>query len=144
MRRAYLHIVTIGLLLVGCDAGVNQNDSYDYSIEQQMGCFCPQGGQWVRLFVRADTIAHAIYLSTGLTLSYEEWRPYRTITGLFHEISLHDTSGYNVRVEFDSTHAYPTFVYFNPKPVVHGDTISTIMDAQVSYTTRNYVRFPQL
>ena len=143
MRTYFLHIAAIILLVSGCDTAVNESDSYDYSVEQQMGCFCPQGGQWVRLFVRADTIARAISISTGSNLTYEEWRPYRTIRGLFHEISLRDTSVYEVRVEIDSTYNYPSLVYFNPKPIVHGDTVLTVMDAQLSYSTRNYVRFAQ-
>ena len=141
MRTPFLCIAAISLLLGACDTAVNDNDFYDYSIEQQMGCFCPQGGQWVRLLVRADTIANAINISTGSNLTYEQWRPYRTISGLFDEISLRDTSVYEVRVEIDSTYNYPSFVYFNPKPIVHGDTVLTVMDAQLSYSTRNYVRF---
>ena len=105
-----------------------------------MDCFCPQAGVWVKLFVKADTTAGALDISSGSYLTYEQWKPYRTIKGLFDEISLRDTSVYDVRVVIDSTYNYPAFVYFNPKPVVHGDTVLIVEDAQLSYSTRNYVR----
>lgn len=91
-----------------------------------------------KLFVKADTIANAVDISSGSYLTYARWKPYRSIRDLFDEISRRDTSVYIVRVVLDSTYNYPTFVYFNPKPVVHGDTVITVTDAQLSYTTRNY------
>ncbi len=131
-------ILTVGL--VGCDTVVNNNKPYDYSIEQQQGCFCPQMGIWVRLFVKADTIAEAVRISDNVRLSYAERQSYRTIGGLFDVVNRLDTAGFDIRIDFDSLYRYPTYIYFSPKPVRHGDTVQVIYDAQMSYTTRNYIK----
>ncbi len=128
----------IALILYGCNTLVNESSSYDYSIEQNVGCFCPRGGEWVKLFVKSDSITKAIKLSDNSRLSYDQRRLYRTIKDLYNEISNIDTSIYDVIITIDPLHNYPSFFYFNPKPIVHGDTISIVMDAQMSYTTKNY------
>jgi hypothetical protein len=125
-------------MFCGCDTSVNQNNSHDYTIEQQLGCFCPQGGVWVKLYVKADTIAEAVTISTNSHLSYEERKSYKTIKGLFEVISQIDTATYNVKISIDSVNNYPSYLYFNPKPIVHGDTVQIIEDAQMTYTTKNY------
>ena len=63
--------MTIAILLIGCDSVVNENNSFDYSIEQMRHCFCTQSGTWVKLYVEADTIAAAFRLSDNKNLSYE-------------------------------------------------------------------------
>ena len=104
-----------------------------------MGCFCPQAGTWVKLFVRADSVSKAIRISDMHHLSYNEFRYYKSIKGLFNEIALRDTARYEVEVVMDSKNNYPAYVYFNPKPtIVSGDTVMVIKDAQLSYTTRNF------
>lgn len=130
----------LGLIffVIGCENSVDSNNSYDYSIEQRRDCFCPRAGVWVKLFVKADTIASAIYIEDNSPLSYEEKQPYRTIKGLFDEISLIDTSFGNVEVIMDSVNNYPSYIYFGPKPIIQGDTVIITEDAQFSYTTKNY------
>jgi hypothetical protein len=135
-----LYFLITTIILGGCDTPIDKNNSYDYSIEQQMGCFCPLGGVWVKLFVSADTIADAINLSDNSRIAYEERRSYKSIKGLFDVISRIDTATNDARIIIDSVYNYPSFIYFNPKPIVHGDTVWTIADAQMSYTTRNYIR----
>jgi hypothetical protein len=59
---------------------------------------------------------------------------------LFDIISETDTNEYDLIVEFDSLKNYPSFVYINPKPIIVTDsTIVIIEDAQIAYTTRNYM-----
>jgi len=140
MRKIFYFII-VSILFIGCENSVeNKINSYDYSIEQQRNCFCPQAGVWIRLFVKSDTIAKAIYISDNSPLTYEQKRPYRTIKGLFEEIAQKDTSTFYVKVEMDSADNYPSYVYFNPKPKIHGDTVTVINDAQSSYVTKNYTK----
>ena len=143
MRTCYILIVALTVLLGSCDTPFVENDMYDYSVDQQMGCFCPQAEVWVRLFVRADTIALATNISTGSHLAYQQWSLYRTVKGLFDEIAMIDTSMFDVVVVMDSTYNYPSYAHFAPKPIVHGDTALVVDDAQWSYSTRNFVRLGQ-
>jgi hypothetical protein len=132
--------LTLTIALFGCDNSTGENSSYDYSIEQQLGCFCPQGGIWVKLYVRADTIADAITISDNAHLSYEQRKSYKSIKGLFEELSKIDTASYVVKITMDSTKNYPAYLYFNPKPVTRGDTTQIISDAQMSYTTKLFTK----
>ena len=128
----------IVLILSSCDAPVDQNTSFDYSIDQSIGCFCTFSGELVRLFVKADTIADAIILADNSRLAYERWSTYKTIKGLYNDISNIDTSVFDVVVTIDTVHNFPSLFYFNPKPMIHGDTVIRVYDAQMSYTTKNY------
>ena len=143
MRTYYIPFVALTVLLGTCDTGFDESDLYDYSVDQQMGCFCPQAGVWVRLFVRADTIAHATNISTGSHLANQQLSPYRTVKGLFDEIAMIDKSMFDVVVVMDSTYNYPSYVHCSPKPIVHGDTVVVVAVAQWSYSTRNFVRLGQ-
>jgi hypothetical protein len=138
--KALFYCLATTIAFCGCDTSVNDSNSYDYSVEQKLGCFCPHGGVWVKLSVRADTVADAITISDNNRLSYQEARRYKSIKGLFEVISEIDTARYDVRTTFDSLNNYPSYIYFNPKPIVHGDTVQAIFDAQMSYTTRNYIK----
>ncbi len=140
-RGCAFHLAAAIIFLSGCDRFMTDADTYDYSIEQQMNCFCSQGGQWVRLHVKADTIADATNISNGNHLTSEQWQPYRTIHGLFDEITKWDTSMYHVDVTIDSTFGYPSFLSIYQRTVVHGDTIPFATDGGFNYTTRNYVTF---
>ena len=135
-----LFVFITTMILSGCDTPVDKNNSYDYSIEQQTGCFCVMGGIWVKLFVKADTIADAINLSDNSRLAYGQQRQYRTINGLNRELLSIDTSIYDIKVTMDTVLHYPSFIYFNPKPIIHGDTVLIVQDAQMSYTTKNYIK----
>jgi hypothetical protein len=138
--KALFCCLIITIVLCGCDATVNENNSYDYSIEQQMNCFCPQSSVWVKLFVKADTVADAIRISDNIHLSYGDRKPYKSIKGLLDEVARLNTGTYNVIITMDSVNNYPSYLYFNPNPVANGDTVQAILDAQWSYTTKNYIK----
>ena len=118
---------------------VDEGHLYDYSIEQQMGCYCSQGGVWVKLYISDDTVSNAIRTSDIFKLTYDEFKDYKSIKGLFNKISETDTSTLDLIVTYDSINNYPSFIDINPKPIVVDDsTVVTIEDAQLSYTTKNY------
>lgn len=140
IMKASFCLLALTIAVCGCDNSTSVNTPYDYSIEQQLGCFCPQWGIWVKLYVRADTVADAIAISDNGHLSYEQRKPYKSIKGLFEQLAQIDTALYDVKVTIDSTNNYPTYLYFNPKPVIHGDTTQIIKDAQMVYTTKNFAK----
>jgi hypothetical protein len=140
MMKSILFCLAATFAWCGCDTPVNENSSYDYSVEQQIGCFCPNAGVWVKLFVKADTIADAVTMPDNIHLSYEERRPFRTIKGLQELIPQIDTGKYDVKITMDSAYNYPSYIYFTPKAVRHGDTVQVVTDAQMVYTTKNFVK----
>jgi hypothetical protein len=133
------------VLFSGCaknDNSVN-NLPFDYSIEQTRDCFCPQGGQPVRLFIVSDTIADAVWIATNEHLTPVEWQRFRSIKGLYNEIAYWDSSSvFQVSASYDSVYHYPTLVSITSKPIVVNDTlVSIIEDANVSYKTWNYTKY---
>jgi hypothetical protein len=138
--KVSLYLTVLVLFLTGCENSIDVNEKYDYSIEQQMICFCPEGGSWLKLFIVQDTISKAIRISDNQILSYNEFRFFKSIKGLFELITETDTSKYDLTVIMDPTGTYPSYLYCNPKPIVNGDTVSVIYDADISFSTRNYIK----
>jgi len=132
-------LLTITILAI-CAISFGQNGAYDYSIEQRRDCYCLYGDVWVKLFVRADTIADAITIPGNLHLPNEQRRWYKTIKGLSDEMSNIDTLNYSMHVTMDSSNNYPSYLSFGPKKVRHGDTVIVILDAWITYSTRNYIK----
>ena len=131
------------MVFLGCSDKGNSVDAgrfFDYSIEQSRSCFCPNGGKSVKLFIAADTVADAVWLSDNVHLNSIERQAYRSIKGLFMEIEYWDTSSiFQVRTIFDSVNHYPSYVSITPKPIILNDSIvGVICDADVSYRTWNY------
>lgn len=146
MKSLIFMIVILTLILFsGCEQTTGPSvgtESIDYSIDQKLSCFCPGRDRTVRLFVSADTIADVVDLSNKIRLPANEWYLYKTIKGLFDEISSLDTSVFTVKISYDPVYHYPLFIYANPKPVYVNDTIvQIIMDAGFSYSTSNYLRY---
>ena len=119
-----------------CDINT-EKPNYDYSIDQSLVCFCPPDGT-VRVFVKSDSISDVISLSDNVHLEKSRWSNYRTIKGLFNEITTHDTARFFVNVEMDQYRLYPTLVSINPKPVTYDSVMIIISDAGYSYITSNY------
>lgn len=127
-------------IATGCESTTEVNNTYEYSIEQKMDCFCPQAGNWIKLYVQADTIAKAIRISDNYVLNNTQYRSYKSVKQLWDLISRIDTYANELKIEIDSINNYPAYIYSNPKGIQHGDTIVAISDADFSYTTRNYKR----
>jgi len=136
--RSLIFISVAFVIFCGCsgdDLLVNDNFKYDYSIEQSRSCFCPYSGEKVKIFVKADTIADIIFLSNKSHLAYNWWQSYRTIKGLFREVSLwDDTVRFAVKVSYDPIFHYPSFISVNPKPFLG------ITDIGFAYETKNYLK----
>lgn len=141
MKTIITFLIVFLFAINSCDNIVDENNNYDYSMEQKIECYCSQGGVWVKLFITADTVSSAIRLSDNFKLDYNNFWYYKSIKSLYDEISETDTIAYILIVEYDTNNIYPSFLYKEPKPIVLDDsTTVTIADAQISYTTQNYVK----
>ena len=128
MKFLYYFFVAFVLLINGCDTLVDESNSYDYSIEQKIDCFCSHAGIWVILSITADTISNAVRISDKKLLTYNEFKYYKSIKGLFDTISETDTNTHQLIVTFDSEDNYPSFLYIDLKPIVINDSTATSWD----------------
>lgn len=140
MKKIFYSLTITIFLLLGCENTTEFSNPFEYSVEQKMSCFCPQAGEWIKLYVQADTIAKAIKMSNNSELTYTQRKPYKSIKGLWDLISQIDTSTYELKVEIDSANNYPSYIFCSPNKIQQGDTVMIIQDANFSYTTRNYTR----
>jgi hypothetical protein len=82
----------------------------NYIIDQQRSCFCPHGGEVMRLTVRADTISQVLRISDGAIIDYPY---YVTVDSLFGLIkALKDDS---LVVRYNKQYGYPEFLDVNPQ-----------------------------
>jgi hypothetical protein len=107
----------------------DDKSSFDYSLEQRLSCFCPLGGVWAKLNVKADTIADAVFLADNSQLTLEERSQYRTINALLRDISQIDTSRCSVIVMIDTIYNFPS--YFCSPP-----SRSSMVTPEASWWTR--------
>ena len=134
-------LVTFILLLSGCHSIIDGSTTYDYSIEQKVLCYCGvQSGVWIKLYVASDTVSYAERISDNKQLANNELKFYKSIKGLFNLIAETDTSKYILAYRFDYGNDYPSYVYTDLKPIITDSTIHITEDADISYSTRNYIK----
>jgi len=112
------------------DSGI----SYEYSIDQTISAH-PIGWAPVRIFVNSDTICAVAIIETGEYRPYTSWKYYKTIKGLFKEITRLDTACYEIRVTMDNSNQYPQEIFYKSKPC--GGVVS---DESCTIATTNYFR----
>jgi hypothetical protein len=100
---------------------------HDYAIDQMRSCFCSEGGEVMRIVVRADTIASITRVSDGSALGNATKPLYHTIDSLFSIIHTHTTDSLVVR--YDERYGYPETLDINPQ--LHP------VDGGVLYATTN-------
>ncbi len=143
--KSFFILLIVAVLLFSCNKSNNplsDLNKYDYSIDQVRSCFCPNAGKKVKIFVKDNLIADVINTSNKTHLPENEWDQYKTIKGLFDEISLVDTSRFLLEVQYNSQYKYPNLVSIRPKPVeVNDSIIGIIVDGNISYSTSNYQEY---
>jgi hypothetical protein len=119
-------IIVLGLSLM-CFAGCKNEQSsqpaqqtpyekwqsqniHDYTIDQKRSCYCPQGGELVRITVRSDTVAQAIRVSDTVVVTYPF---YLTIDSLFAIIRNSRTDSLVIR--YNNQYGYPEYLDVNPQ-----------------------------
>jgi hypothetical protein len=83
---------------------------YNYTIDQKRSCFCPYGGELVRIKVRSDTIYQVIRVSDTSAVTYPF---YLTIDSLFGIIRNSKTDSLVIR--YNNQYGYPEYLDVNPQ-----------------------------
>ena len=86
---------------------------HNYTIDQVRSCFCPDGGQVVRLTVRSDTIALVMRLSDNSEVPYPKSTFYLTVDSLFSIIR--NPKSDSLVVEYNAEYGYPERLDINPQ-----------------------------
>jgi hypothetical protein len=100
---------------------------HNYTIEQIRSCFCPDGGEKMRITVVANKVVSVVRLSDSTVLTYPQSSYYLTVDSLFSIIQ--NSNSDSLVVAYDSKYGYPTKLDINPQ--LHP------VDGGVMYTTTN-------
>jgi hypothetical protein len=85
-------------------------DLHNYTIDQIRSCFCPYGGEKVRITVRSDTISRVIRISDDSLVTYPY---YVTVDSLFGFIKNLKTDSLVIR--YSVQYGYPEFLDVDPQ-----------------------------
>ncbi|HEX2867771.1 MAG TPA: DUF6174 domain-containing protein [Ignavibacteriales bacterium] len=91
----------------------NSYEYHNYTIDQIRQCYCPNGGEKMRVTVRDDTVMSVIRQSDNKELSYSEARWYLTVGSLFRK--LQNPGQDSVTFSFNAVFGYPETVDINPQ-----------------------------
>jgi hypothetical protein len=83
---------------------------HNYTIDQKRSCYCPQGGELVRITVRSDTIAQAMRVYDTSIVTYPF---YLTIDSLFGFIRNSRTDSLVIR--YNDQYGYPEYLDVDPQ-----------------------------
>ena len=100
---------------------------HDYTIDQIRSCFCPYGGQTMRITVRSDTISSVKQLSDNSELPASIARAYLTVDSLF--ATIRTSTKDSLVITYEATYGYPTFLDINPQ--------THAVDGGVAFSTSN-------
>ena len=113
------------LLVVGCSDQGSQplpRDPYErwrsfnlhrYTIDQARICYCPEGGQTMRITIRADTLASVTRLSDSSSISPPMSTYYLSVDSLFGIIRSSGTD--SLVATYNETFGYPETLDINPQ-----------------------------
>jgi hypothetical protein len=85
---------------------------HDYTIEQMRSCFCRNGGQTMRLSVKADTVFSVARMADGTVLSADEAKQYWSIEAMFAFIKVSKDS---LVIRYNAQYGYPEYLDINPQ-----------------------------
>lgn len=108
-----------------------------YVVDIRVSCFCPPVvNRWSRVEVVDGSVTRVVTLESGIEVSPEERRYFRTVEQLFDHIREVAQADHieDIVVEFDRELGYPTFIRFDPK--------DGILDAGSEHHLRNAVALP--
>ena len=118
-------VLSLLVLCIGCSEQSTQppiSDPYtkwqsyklhDYTIDQVHACFCVNGGELMRITVRADTIAQVFRLSDSSIVQAPSASRYLTIDSLFSIIRNPGTD--SLVIVYNAQYGYPEFLDINPQ-----------------------------
>jgi hypothetical protein len=124
MRIIFL-ITILVLIIIGCEdqktlplssTQYEQWRSYNihnYTIDQIRYCFCINGGEKMKITVRADSVYQVMRLSDSTIISNPNSKQYLTIDSLFGIIKNSKTD--SLVVTYDSKYGFPDKLDINPQ-----------------------------
>jgi hypothetical protein len=83
---------------------------HNYTIDQSRSCFCPHGGELMRVTVRSDTIAIVIRISDTSIVTYPF---YITVDSLFGLIR--NSNSDSLVIRYNAQYEYPEYLDVNPQ-----------------------------
>jgi hypothetical protein len=93
---------------------------HSYVVEFKRECVCLRSGVWIQLTVVHDSVVEAVVMSTGERLATGPNEPWLRVDEFFERVErlAADPGGLlSIRVAFDSTLGYPTFVSMTAESV---------------------------
>jgi len=123
--RIHIHIGILLFSLLGCKEQTSQPDPldpfdrwksynyHDYTIDQVRMCFCPDGGQTMRITVRSDTVSFVRKLSDSSQVLYPASSFYLTVDSLFAIIRASKTD--SLVITYNAQYGYPERLDINPQ-----------------------------
>ena len=98
------------------------NFAYDYTVDQVTLSVVPfqHNGDSVRVYSKADTVKDVRLLSDNSQVDRSMWRYYRTIKGLFTELTKWDTTSFIIIDTMNMQYNYPRYISIQPKPGLTG------------------------
>ena len=119
-------IFILGIMIVWCAACKQEQASqpvlqtpyeqwrsfnlHNYTIDQSRSCFCPHGGELMRITVRSDTIAGVVRISDNSIVLYPY---YVSIDSLFGIIRYLKTDSLVIR--YNVQYGYPEYLDVDPQ-----------------------------
>jgi hypothetical protein len=136
VMRLLLCLIIAAIFIPACDsiAPDNATGAYDiwraagihnYTVDQMRSCFCPEGGETIRITVRSDSIISVVRIADNSEVPLPLRSAYLTIDSLFGIIrSPHNDS---IAVLYNPRLGYPERLDVNPQlhPVDGGFLIVT-------------------
>ena len=86
---------------------------YNYTIDQARICYCPEGGQTMRITIRGDTIASVARLSDSSSVSPPMSTYYLSVDSLFGVIR--SSRRDSLVAAYNETYGYPETLDINPQ-----------------------------
>ena len=123
MGKVVLPLIVFAVTSLSCNkGGVTQptfqsayeqwqsHNLHDYTIDQELSCFCPTGGLLVQVTVRNDTVADVVRISDGSIMPLSI---YVTVDSLFGIIR--NSTGDSMVVRYNADYGYPEYLDVNPQ-----------------------------
>jgi hypothetical protein len=122
MRSGFLLLAVVALVSCKTDSSLSPRPDpaqrwhsfhiHDYTIEQLRSCFCRNGGQTMRLTVKADTVFSVVRVEDGKALSADEAAPYWSIEEMFDFIKVSKDS---LVIRYNAQYGYLEYLDINPQ-----------------------------
>jgi len=85
---------------------------HTYTVDQTRNCYCPNGGEKMRLFIKSDTVSSVVRLSDGTALAYGSFPAYWSVDSMFTYLK---SSKDSMVVRYNDKYGFPEYLDINPQ-----------------------------